>query len=261
MGILNLSPDSFSDGGAFNSLEKIINQCWEHINKGAHIIDFGAVATNPATTSDDEISIEEEFNLLFPALTQARAVLPKHILFSVDTFSPTVAYKLAELNLLDIINDIKASQQEEIVQDTLITTAHVAAKFNLGLILMHMPNPKNALSLQCDVLSVIQFLKERLEFCSKLGVKHLSIDPGIGYGRFGKTWEQIMDLLSPESIVKLSQLGAPLLIGVSRKSFQQKLDPTLIHPKSRDILSKQIEHKCIQYGAHIIRTHNLTGII
>ena len=256
MAIINLSPDSFSDSDPTNSTKKTTEKCLEFVANGAHIIDFGGVATNPNVTNI-AISPEKELSRIYTHIKEARKVLPKNILISVDTFSPKVAYTLAKEKLIDIINDIYAAQNQYVINGLNLTTAHVAAEFNLGLILMHMNSP-------CDnspiLPMIIKFLTERLSYCKEIGVKNLIIDPGIGYGRFGKTFKQILELLSQESMTELCKLGVPLLIGLSRKAFHLDLDPTLINPLSRDKLSKEIELRCIQYGAHIIRTHNMNKV-
>ncbi|MES2614364.1 MAG: dihydropteroate synthase [Bdellovibrionota bacterium] len=252
MGIINLSPDSFSDGEPFYSTQKTTEKCLNFVQQGAHIIDFGGVATNPKTSQT--ISAEEELHRIYNHIKEARKALPKNILISVDTFSPKVAYTLAKENLIDIINDIYAAQKYETISNLDIkNTAHIAAEFNLGLILMHMPTEQPQ-GKNC-VQNIKNFLGERIAYCKQIGVTHIAIDPGIGYGRFGKSFQNILEILKKESIAELCTLGAPLLIGVSRKSFHLEIDPTLVAPKSRDTLSKEIELKCIEYGAQIIRTH------
>lgn len=255
MAIINLSPDSFSDGGLCSSPEKLKTKCLEFIRQGAHILDFGGIATNP-NTQNILISPEEELSRIYEPIKYMRNLLPKNILFSADTFSPAVANTLAKEGLIDIINDIYAAQKKELVEGEFLSTAHVASKYDLGLVLMHMKFQNETSSLQ----NIKNFLLARLNYCRQIGVKHLTIDPGIGYGHFGKSLEEILEILKKESIKELNSLGVPVLIGVSRKAFHLDLDATLVTPISRDKLTKEIETKCIEYGAKIIRTHNMEKV-
>ena len=256
MSIVNLSPDSFSDGGLFDTSEKIIQKSLECVEQGAHILDYGAVATNPNVKNHLLITPQEELSRLIGPLTELKKKLPKEILISVDTFSPFVAKHLAKKGLIDIINDIEAAQKIEVVDAQETTTAHVAAEFNLPIILMH----KAKLSQEESCIeAILSFLSNRINICEQLGVRSIIIDPGIGYGIFGKNFAQVQEILKEESIQKLKSLRKPLLIGVSRKAFHLDLDPTLTTPISRDQLTKEIELRCIQHGANIIRTHNMIG--
>jgi dihydropteroate synthase len=271
MAIINLTPDSFSDGGLYKSPEQVLEKCNHFVSQGADILDFGGVSTNPKVEHLN-VSPEEELQRIYKTIKLVRSHIPKNILISIDTFSPTVAYTLAKEGLVDIINDICAAQKYENVdvnkddRPIPMTTAHVASLFNLGLVLMHMGSFTEVEQLDTNaenkfLQNILKFLKSRLEFCQKLGVSQIAIDPGIGYGRFGKTLPQILNLLKQESIESLKSLSVPILYGLSRKSFLSELDSSLLNPVSRDQLSKEIELNCIKYGANIIRTHNLSGII
>jgi dihydropteroate synthase len=255
MAIINLSQDSFSDGGLCSSPEKLKTKCLEFVGQGAHILDFGGVATNP-NMQNIVISPEEELSRIYEPIKYMRSILPKKILFSVDSFSPIVSNTLAKEGLIDIINDIYAAQKKEFIGSEFLSTAHVASKYNLGLVLMHMKLQNETSSLQ----NIKNFLLARLNHCKHVGVKHLAIDPGIGYGHFGKSLEEILEILKKKSIEELNSLGVPVLIGVSRKAFHLDLDATLVTPISRDKLTKEIEIKCIEYGAKIIRTHNMEKV-
>lgn len=240
MGIVNITQDSFSDGGEFIDVNTALAQAQLLVKQGATIIDFGAVATNPKVTIENAISPEEELNRIFPVLTAARQVLPNDVLISVDTQSEFVAQCLAEHNLIDVLNDISCQ---------LYTTA---AKFGLGYILMHKGHVDSFEDL-------IGFLCKQAEISIKHGVSYLAIDPGIGYGQFGKTFDQIMEILSADGISKLVNLPYPVLIGLSRKTFIRDLNTDknvdLSSPKSRDKITKILEKSCIDAGVKIIRTH------
>lgn len=245
MGIVNVTPDSFSDGGQYFNCDLAIAKGLDLIQNGAHILDFGGVSTNPKIENLN-ITAEEEFSRVYPVLKQARNIFPKHILISIDTYSPQVAHRLASEGLIDIINDIYAGC---VVDEQFVSTMHVAAEFNLGFIAMHAAAASDA----------IPFLKDRIKVAKNDEVPFISIDPGIGYGRFGKNLQDILDLLSENSINQLCDLGVPLLIGISRKSFFEDLFPELNTPTSRDKITKEFEFKCIEFGAKIIRSHRMPG--
>lgn len=257
MGIVNLAPDSFSDGGVPQTPHSAVSKGLDLIQKGAAIIDFGGVSTNPKI-KNAFISPQEELERVYPTLQLARSVFPKHILISIDTYLPQVAFLLAQENLIDIINDVCAGQRDEA---PIGTTMDVAAKFKLGFVAMHMLGtpefiPEDPHYENC-VRNVVQFLKERIELAKNCGVPFVAVDPGIGYGRFGKKLQHVLELLSKDSIEQLCALDYPLLIGVSRKSFFSDLFPELKDPQSRDQVTKEFEFKCIEYGAKIIRTHEM----
>lgn len=271
-GIVNVSPDSFSDGGMFCDANSSLRQALALVDQGAHIIDLGGVSTRPGAQS---ISTDEELRRVIPALRLIRSQLPSAVLVSLDTSNPIVAEEAAKENLIDIVNDVFAAQKQISVDQSATnqtesevkkTTAHIAAKYKLGLILMHMQGIPTTMQLNPNYVDcideVVKFLRERMEFALECGVTWLALDPGIG---FGKTLEHNICLLSKEGIKNLSLLGAPVLIGLSRKSFLKthansigslpKLDSTYEDIKWRDEASKIWEQSCIRAGARIIRTH------
>lgn len=250
MGAVNLTPDSFSDGGCYQFPILALGRAQTLVSQGAHIIDFGGVSTNPKIRSVN-VSPAEEFARVYETLKLARAKLPKHILISLDTFSPAVALRCAQENLIDIVNDVLAGQKKELIQGKEWTTTHVAAQFGLGYIMMHMAPEQ----LHNCVSEVVDFLTERAQWAQSLGVQYLAVDPGLGYGYFGKNLTQILELLSRESLLRLNSIGYPVLIGLSRKTFLRDLYPELESPLSRDAISKKFEYKCIEAGAKIIRSH------
>jgi len=264
-GIVNVSPDSFSDGGLFCDPLAATNHAKNLVDTGAHIVDVGGVSTRPGAL---EVSVVDELQRVMPILRSLRSALTSATLISLDTSSPIVAQRAAEENLIDIINDVYASKKCTTLKNSECqqTTAHIAARFDLGLILMHMqgtpssmqsnPTYKDCLEEVCD------FLTERQRFAKACGVNWLALDPGIG---FGKTLENNLSLLSPVGMKDLIALGAPVLIGISRKSFLLKLaekQGTL--PKFQSAVAEQTwrdqqsalwEDSCIERGARIIRTH------
>lgn len=243
MGIVNTTPDSFSDGGCYFNLDSALARCHELVQYGANILDFGGVSTNPKA-SDFLLSPEQELDRVYPVIRRVRREFADQVLISIDTYSPYVAHALAQEKDIDVINDIYAGQ----IQDhTYLSTMYVAAKFNLGFVVMHMGQSQHT----------IDFLQNRIAIAKKCGVPFVAIDPGIGYGRFGKDLDQILNLLSPESMQQLCDLDSPVLIGLSRKSFLADLYPELTHPQMRDKITKEFEQKCIENGAKIIRSHKM----
>jgi len=259
MGILNVTSDSFSDGGKYNSKELALKRALELVAHGAHIIDIGGVSTKPYS---EKISSAFEFERLHETILFIKNKIPSDILISVDSFSPYVTSSLANENLIDIINDQFSARIEEntLITDELeyVNNAQIAAKYNLGYILMHMQGKPKNMQLNPYYISceeeVISFLKERLEFSENLGVKYIALDPGIG---FGKSVENNLKLISQDFIKKLSFLNKPILMGLSRKWFLGQLYPELVEPDTRDKVSKNYEFNCISYGVKIIRTHTM----
>ncbi|NBW82731.1 dihydropteroate synthase [bacterium] len=274
MGILNATPDSFSDGGMHNTPTTALKQALELVNAGAHIIDIGGASARPGSVLP---SADEEWQRVADVLDILKTNLPKHILISLDTCSPAVALRAAERNCIDIINDVAASRASMKVGEKFgvaenwpeeITTAHVAAKYRLGLIVMHMQGEPHNMqanpTYENCVEEVSAFLEERANFARILGVQWCAIDPGIG---FGKTLEHNLSLLSKEGLARLSASGTPVLIGLSRKSFlknlaERKGEYPLFHSlaaerKWRDEQSKLWEDACAEWGARIIRTHSI----
>ncbi len=253
MGIVNLTPDSFSDGGEYFSIDKAMSRIDTLVKNGAHILDFGGASSRP---NSPLITPEEEFERVYQVILKARKRIPEDVLISLDTYSPRVAQKLAEEGLIDIVNDIFSGLRAEITNGIVRNTAEITAEYKLGYILMHMqgvpenmqinPSYGNCLS------EVRDFLRERILFAEKCGVKSIAIDPGIG---FGKSLENNIELLSQSGIEFLKELDKPILIGLSRKSFLGKIYPNLTEPSMRDRASKEFESKCLQFGAKIIRSH------
>ena len=266
-GIVNVSPDSFSDGGLFCDSLAATHQAQKLVNAGAHIVDVGGVSTRPGAP---EVSAADELQRVMPILRSLRGVLPSSTLISLDTSSPIVALAAAEENLIDIINDVYASKRCDTLQqsESQQTTAHIAAHFDLGLILMHMqgtPTSMQSNPTYKDCLAeVCEFLDERLKFAKACGVNWLALDPGIG---FGKTLENNLSLLSSDGMRELIALGAPVLVGLSRKSFLLKLaekqgtlpkfESAVAERTWRDLQSALWEASCIERGARIIRTHTV----
>lgn len=255
MGIINVTPDSFSDGGRFFSPSDAITRAQEMVRLGAHIIDVGGVSTRPGS---ETVEPGEELRRVLPVLESLKDNLPAHALISLDSYSPRVAHEVARRGLVDIINDVYAGRCEEKIDGRQETTLSVAAKYDLGLVLMHMQGEPKTMQQSPFYENVVEevrgFLKKHVELAMERGVKAIAVDPGIG---FGKRLEDNLALLSPAGLQALVSLSTPVLVGLSRKRFLSQVDASLVEPSMRDELSKTFEYQCLANGVKIIRTHKL----
>jgi dihydropteroate synthase len=208
MGVLNYTPDSFSDGGNFNKFNTAIDHCLEMINNGADIIDIGGESTRPGS---DPVSISEELKRVIPVIEELKSKNPDCTI-SIDTQKPEVAEK-AVISGADIINDISGLQYSK-------ETASVAAQYNVAIALMHMKGTPQNMQKNIRYENLLNEIKDFLcasaETAQKAGVEkdQIIIDPGIG---FGKTLEHNISILSNISLFK--ETGYPVLVGPSRKAF------------------------------------------
>jgi len=200
MGILNVTPDSFSDGGKFNNIEKAIEHAKEMIAEGVDIIDIGGESTRPNHTAVGE---EEEIKRVVPII----AALSKEfdVPISIDTYKGRVAEGAIEAGAA-LINDVWGFKKDPYI-------AQVAAKYGVPCCLMHNRDNTDYNNLIEDIL---KDLKECIDIALKAGVKeeNIILDPGIG---FGKTYEQ--NLATMNRLEDLRKLGYPVLLGTSRKSM------------------------------------------
>lgn len=244
MGILNVTPDSFSDGGDFDSVENAISQARIMIANGVDIIDIGGESTRP---NAEVITVEEELKRVIPVIQKLRQESSMPI--SIDTTKAIVAQKAIAAGA-DIVNDISGATFD----DQMLTTV---AQLSVPLILMHIRgNPKTMQSLtdyQDVVAEVIKFLKLQVAKAITAGITQdkIIIDPGIG---FAKTAEQSLELL--QRLAELKTLELPMLVGVSRKSF---MNPILHqnNPKERVWGTAAACYGAISRGADILRVHDV----
>lgn len=200
MGILNVTPDSFSDGGKFNSIERAVTHAEEMIAQGADIIDIGGESTRPNHTP---VSEEEEIKRIVPVLKALRGKI--NVPISIDTYKARVA-EIAIEEGAALINDVWGFKKDRYM-------AQVASKYQVPCCLMHNRNNMDYNNLMDDL---IKDLEESINIALNAGVKasNIIIDPGIG---FAKTYEQNLSVMN--SLEKLSELGYPVLLGTSRKSM------------------------------------------
>lgn len=201
MGILNVTPDSFSDGGTHNTLDTALKHTEKMINEGADIIDVGGESTRPGYTL---ISDDEEISRVVPVIEKIKDNFD--IPISVDTYKSAVAEAAAKAGA-DLINDIWGFKYDEKV-------AEITAKYNLACCLMH--NRKEAVY-NNFIEDVLSDLKESISIAKKHGVNKdkIVLDPGVGVG-FAKTYEQNLEIIN--KLEELHKLNCPLLLGTSRKS-------------------------------------------
>ncbi|HSL87804.1 MAG TPA: dihydropteroate synthase [Ignavibacteriaceae bacterium] len=242
MGILNVTPDSFSDGGKYIDKDFALAHALKMCEDGADIIDIGGESTRPGA---DTVSVEDEIDRTIPVIKSIKKENP-HILISIDTTKSEVANKALESGA-SFVNDISAFTFDK-------NMLSVIKKYDAGLILMHTkgtPKEMQENPVYDDLISEIyDFLYKQILTAAKNGLNKIIVDPGIG---FGKTVEHNFELLKRLSDFK--SLGYPIMIGLSRKSFIGKTLNLKID--ERDNPTAVLESLAVQNSARIIRTHNV----
>ncbi len=242
MGIVNVTPDSFSDGGNFASTSTAVEHAHELIAQGATIIDIGGESTRSGSEAP---SIQEEINRVVPVIS---ALADCGVPLSVDTRHAAVARAAVEAGA-HIINDIAGFRDPDMVR--------VAADCDAGLVVMHMQGTPETMQNNPhydDVTRQVRtYLRSRGQELTRFGIEpnRIVVDPGFG---FGKTFEHNLQLLA--GMGRIAELGYPILIGVSRKSFVGTLLGIDV-PTERDEASAQIAAELAQRGAQIVRVHNV----
>ena len=246
MGILNLTPDSFYDGGHYTKKDAWISQTEKMIQDGASIIDLGAVSTRPGA---EIVSEEEEISRIMPAVELLCAKYPNTV-FSIDTYRAKVAKLTAQAGA-GIINDISGGRMD---------SGLIAAVAEIGLpyILMHMqgtPSDMQKKPFYNDVTTdVSNFFEQNLTALHQSGVQQVILDPGFG---FGKEFEHNYKMLRELSIFK--HYGCPLLVGISRKSMIYKL--LEITPEESLSATSAVHMVALLNGADILRVHDVKEAI
>ena len=244
MGILNATPDSFSDGGRFNTTKKATNHALKMIDDGADIIDIGGESTRPGSK---QIFLNEEINRTIPIIKSLRK-LNDSILISIDTSKSEVARQAMEEGA-DIINDVTSYNND-------LNMPEIARKYEAGIILMHMQGTPENMQIDPSYDNVIgevsEFLNKKIFDSIESGIlkESIIIDPGIG---FGKNINQNLTLL--KNLDKFTKVH-PTLIGLSRKSFIGKIIGEK-DPKGRLAGSLGATAFSIIQGAHILRVHDV----
>lgn len=242
MGILNITPDSFFDGGKYMSNTSILGKATKMLEEGAQIIDIGGMSSRPGA---DFISVQEELDRILPAVEIINKHYPETII-SIDTIRSAVA-KQAVSSGACIINDISAGKFD----DELFQTV---AQLKVPYILMHMQGQPKNMQTNPDykdiALEVLDFMIEKVGQLRALGVKDICIDPGFG---FGKSLQHNYQLLKKMHIFKILEL--PILCGLSRKSMIYKLLNTT--PDKALNGTSALHMIALQEGAKILRVHDV----
>ncbi len=246
MGILNVTPDSFSDGGQFDSMASACSQVEALLVSGADIIDVGGESTRPFA---EPVTLQEELGRVIPAI---RSIRSKHsVPISIDTTKAEVARQALTAGA-DILNDVSALRKDpemlQLVQET-----------SVPVIIMHMKGTPGDMQVKPDydnvVTDIISFFRERLSWLEEKGVdpKRITLDPGIG---FGKSLAHNLSIL--KHIDDFKVLGRPLLLGHSRKRFIE--DVTGLAVEERDIPTAVVSAlSCNAANVDIIRVHNVSA--
>ncbi len=236
MGILNVTPDSFSDGGKFNEIELAVEHAKEMVANGADIIDIGGESTRPGFAA---VSAEDELKRVIPVIE----AVAKHVdvPISIDTYKAEVAKQAIEAGAL-IINDIWGAKADKKI-------AEVAAKYNVPIILMHNRHDRNY---RAFIRDVINDLFESITIVKHAGVadEAIILDPGIG---FAKDYHE--NIVMMQNLDKLAMLGYPVLLGTSRKSMIGQALNLPVHERMEGTGATICYG--IQKGCHIIRVHDV----
>lgn len=243
MGILNITPDSFSDGSVYYDPTTAINHALQLIDDGADIIDVGGESTRPGA---EEVSENEELSRVIPVISEIKNLRPNAVL-SVDTTKYEVAKQSLDLGV-EIINDISGLSFD-------IRLAELVKSYDAGLVIMHIKGKPRIMQINPTyedmIPEIYNYLNEKIKYTNSLGVNKLWYDVGIG---FGKTAEGNVELL--KNLDKFENLNAKQLLGISRKSFIGKL-LGIEHPLDRDFPTLILHSLLLKNNIDIIRVHSV----
>jgi dihydropteroate synthase len=242
MGVLNVTPDSFSDGGRYLDATAAAERAMQMAREGADIIDIGGESSRPGS---ERVSTEEELRRVIPVITSLAGRLP--VPMSIDTYRPAVA-RAALAAGCRAVNDISACRDAEMPD--------VVGEFGVPIVVMHMRGEPRTMQVNPtyqDVVSEVRgFLAERVDFLKRRGIEgdRIIVDPGIG---FGKRFQDNLDLL--RGIDTLRDLGCAILVGASRKSFLGELLDA--PPEQRLSGSLAVAAWCHRAGVDVVRVHDV----
>ena len=242
MGIINMTPDSFFDGGKYNSCEKALIKIENMLDQGASIIDIGGCSTRPGSES---ISISEEWIRIEKIIKQSIKFFPK-IIISVDTFRSDIA-KRALIEGASIINDISGGSYDS-------NMYKVVSNFKAPYVLMHLRGiPKNMMektNYENLMIELLKYFSKKIKRLKKFGINDVILDPGFG---FAKDYNQNYEILKNLSLLK--KFNLPILVGLSRKLFvKKKFGSSNVDSLKGTIKLNEI---AINNGANILRVHDV----
>lgn len=241
MGILNCTPDSFSDGGRFNSIDLAITRLDTMVAEGATMIDVGGESTRPGS---DPVSVDDELNRVIPVLEIALKKFPD-IYFSIDTTKYEVAEAALDLGV-DFINDVSGLRKEP-------RFVQLCSDYDAGIIIMHSVGDPKTMQLDpnySDVVTEVRdFLRSKVDLCKDAGIRNIIIDPGFG---FGKSLDHNLELLRALNLIDY----VPVLVGISRKSMLGQL----LNGRNTDgrlAATISAHFFALLQGAKILRVHDV----
>lgn len=242
MGIINVTPDSFFDGGSKNSIDEIVEFTKQMLFDGADIVDVGGYSSRPGAS---EVTAEEELNRVIPVIKSLVGEFP-NIIISIDTFRSKVAFEAINAGA-SIINDISAGELDDKMFETV-------AQLKVPYIMMHTKGTPQNMQQQTNynnlLNDVIDYFIPKINKLKALGVNDMIIDPGFG---FAKTLDQNYELL--QKLAYFNVLELPILVGISRKSMIYKL--LNISPSEALNGTTVLNTIALQNGANIIRVHDV----
>ena len=247
MGIINVTPDSFFDGGKYKTEKKVVKRAEEILEQGGAVIDIGAVSTKPGS---EGISTKDEIERLLPAVKAVKKEFPNAFI-SIDTYRSWVALKIIEECGPCMVNDVSGGNFDDHMFDTI-------GKLGVPYVLMHMQGTPLKMQQNPEYGDIIRdismFFTEQVKKLTKAGVKDVIIDPGFG---FGKNLDHNYELLNRLDSFKVFQL--PLMVGVSRKSMICKL----LNIKPDDALNgtSVVNTLALMGGADILRVHDVSEAV
>jgi len=242
MGIVNVTPDSFSDGGKYSSTELAVAHAIELVEQGADILDIGGESTRPGATP---VSLEDELQRVLPVIEQLakRVDVP----LSIDTYKPEVM-RAAIAAGADIVNDVRALQEPHALD--------IVAASNVGVCLMHMQGTPQTMQLEPQyddvVAEVAGFLQSRVQAAQAAGIaaERITLDPGFGFGK-----RTVHNIALLQQLPVLQALGYPLLVGLSRKSVLGKITGEDVDSRLYASLAASVI--ATMKGAAIVRVHDV----
>jgi dihydropteroate synthase len=246
MGIVNVTPDSFSDGGKYTSVDKAIEHALKLVEEGADILDIGGESTRPGATP---VSLEDELSRVIPVIEQLSGLV--NVPLSIDTYKPQVMKAALDAGV-DIINDVRALQEPGALD--------IAAQSKAGVCLMHMQGTPQTMQLDPHyddvVVEVRDFLAERMTAANAAGIppERIVLDPGFG---FGKRTEHNIALL--QALPEILGLGRPLLVGLSRKSVLGQITGGDVNVRLHASLAASVIS--VMKGARIVRVHDVKATV